>query len=150
MKKYIYIVKTLLVLALMFTGVANGQDRWELVSTDKQGSRYIDTQSVIMLSPGRYLFWEKFCPDGSKRQEFMESLKGKPNSDKFAYIIARFEVDCSIMKERLHSDTYYTEDGKVILDNFGKLSEWYDLPPGSAGETVLKRICTKGDDAKEM
>lgn len=150
MKKSNHIVKSLLVLVLIFTGVANGQGRWELVSTDKQGFKYIDAESIIMLSPGRYLFWQKFYPVGSIRQEFMGSLKGNPNVDKLAYIMSRLEIDCSTMMERIHSITYYTDDGNVIWQDIGKLSKWYDLPPESVGEAVLKRICTKPYDAKEM
>ncbi len=136
MNKFNHVVKSFLMLAIMVTGMANGQDRWELLSTDKQGFRYIDIQSIVTLGPGRYLIWQKFYPAGSKKQEFMESLKGKPNSDKFAYIIARLEIDCSMMKERIHSDIYYADDGKIIQSS-SKLSEWYDLPPGSVGEALL-------------
>jgi hypothetical protein len=149
MNKLNHVVKSFLMLAIMVTGIANGQDRWELLYADEQELRYIDTQSIVILGPGRYLIWQKIHPAGSNKQKFIESLKGRLNSDKFAYIIARHEIDCSMMKQRIHSDVYYADDGKIILSN-RELSKWYDLPPGSVGEVLLKKLCTKGTDAKEM
>lgn len=151
MKKFNSIGKSSLVLILILAGVLSAQERWEFISKTKEGSSiYIDTESIVMLSPGHYLIWEKGHPVGRERQSFMEQeMKGILDADKFAYYKSRIEIDCSMTKFRIHSTIYYTDDGGVIR-SVSELSKWADSPPGSAGEAVSKRVCTKGYDEKEI
>lgn len=152
MKKYICIGGSLLVLALIFARVVSAQGGWELVATTNEGSSfYIDTGSIIMLSPGRYLVWEKFYPVGRDRKESLEgALKGIKDAEKYEYTMRRIEIDCALMRCRTHSFFLYTWEGKILFEGSDKLSEWDDFPPGSVGWTKMERVCTKGYDAKEM
>jgi hypothetical protein len=151
MRKFNCIGRSLLILALIFVGVVSSQERWELIATTKTGSNlYIDTESIVMLSSGRYLIWERSYPVGTERESFMEQeLKNVLDAAKFAYVMSRTEIDCSMMKYRIHSTVYYTDDGK-IMRSVSEPSKWHDSPPGSVGEKVSKRVCEKGYDAKEF
>ena len=152
MKKFIHIVKNLLVLVLVFAGVVSAEVQWELITTTKEGTRiYIETNSITMLAPGRYLIWTETYPESGDRQKYMErELKGVFGVDKFAYTKSRVEIDCSTMRHRYHSIIYYSDNDNVLkIDKYGP-SEWYDPPPGSYGDNILKRVCAKGYDAKEM
>ncbi len=142
-----------LVLALIFAGVVGAQERWDFVTMSKEGSRfYIDLGSIIMLNPGRYLFWEKSYPVGMERQRYLEALKGIKNAEKVEYIKSRNEIDCPSMKYRFHHIIYYTEDGYVISSSTftGEFLKWNDCVPDSVSWMLMERFCTKVYDGKEM
>jgi hypothetical protein len=152
MKKFICIGKNFLILALVFAGVVGAQDRWELLATNSEGSSfYIDTGSIIILSPYRYLVWEKFYPVGRDRKETLEgALKGIKDAEKYEFTMRRIEIDCASMRCRTHSFFLYTWEGKILFEGSDKLSEWDDFPPGSIGWSKMERVCTKRYDGKEM
>jgi hypothetical protein len=145
-------VGSLLVLALIFAGAVSAQGRWEFVATNREGSRwYIDRESIITLSPGRYLIWQNCFPVGTDRQKYLErELKGIKNAENFEYTKSRLEIDCASMKHRYHSSIYYTGDDHFIKMESAAPSEWYDYVPESAGWMFVERFCTKVYDAKEM
>ena len=152
MKKFNHFVESLLVLVLIFAGVTGAQDRWEfLASTNEDSIYFIDMGSIVMVSPHRYLVWEKFYAIGKDREQIFEgALKGNKDAKKYVYTMSRIEIDCASMKCRTHSLYHYSFEGKVLFGGPLELAEWYDFPPGSIGWSKIEKICMKPLDAKEM
>jgi hypothetical protein len=152
MKKINYIWISFVVLALIFAEVTGAQDRWEFwASTNEDSIYFIDMGSIVMVSPHRYLVWEKFYAIGKDREQFFEgSLKGIKDAKKYAYTMSRIEIDCASMKCRTHSFYHYSFEGKVLFGGQLELAEWDDYPPGSIGWNKIEKFCMKPLDAKEM
>ena len=151
MKKINYIGISFVVLALIFAGVLGAQERWEFWTSNNEDSIYfIDTGSIVMVSPQRYLVWERFHPVGKDREQIYEMLKGNKDAKKYVYSMSRIEIDCASMRCRTLSLIHYSFEGKVLLGGQLELAEWHDFPPGSIGWKKIEIFCMKPYDAKEM
>jgi hypothetical protein len=85
--------------------------------------------------------WEKIV---SKNTSYFKhprvSMKKKTT---YGYQIQKIECDCTNMRKRILSISVYKIDGTALqtFQYANEPLEWIDVPPGSTGEAVVKKVC---------
>ncbi len=120
---------TLLAL-LLVTGSAWAE--WVSVGESESLRRYIDTETIRK--------------DGNLRRVWSIDNYKNLDKDRVASLRTRTEYDCQQERWRGLFMTAHLEPmagGITLYETSGESLKWFDLPPGSMGETVLKIVCAK-------
>lgn len=129
----------ILVFALIIISMGDvyGAD-WSLYASDKDGSYYLDAQSITRPSKNIVRVWEKWNFTEKGVMHLLEKFGEKYQN--LSHTIFLNEVDCIEKKLRNLSLTYYDKEGKVMWVH-EKSSEWQFLIPESRGEYLYEIIC---------
>ena len=122
-------------------------DRWIHYGTSKNGDHYYDKNSMTHVSPKIIQVWgkTKYSKFGKEQQIQLRiqrrfSIAGW---DKFDYDITFREVDCSKNTYKILKIINYNDQGEIFQNIDNPNPSTIRTPPGSMGETFLKKVCSE-------
>lgn len=105
---------------------------WVALSTTKDTTNYIDPTTIRK--------------DGNLRKVWEITDYKQRNKDGGMSTRQRAEYDCKSERRKVLSISGHTEPlagGKELFNKQDVHDDWMDLPPNSAGEATLKRVCVQ-------
>ena len=121
-----------LLIAMFLIATSSAWAEWVKIGESDGVDNYMDPASINMDDNLRRV-WQIY--------DFKQRDKNSAMS-----IRVRMEYDCKQERSRVLSYSSHSEpmtSGTELRRGSGRDAPWEDLPPGSAGELILKRACAK-------
>ena len=107
-------------------------DRWVFVTTDgKSMGIWLDAERINRTSQQASVW---------TRWEYFEDQKGSEGREPYRYALSRETYDCANTRFKNAQRLYYASDGRVVR-SVPLADTWVDVPPGSFGEDLIRRLC---------
>jgi hypothetical protein len=125
MKKLIFIIALGIFTLIISSQTAIGVN-WVKIIETKQGTNYIDSDSIIKTKKGIVRYW---------------MTKKYLNEDKTDYVMYYSETYCQERRFRFLQLTMYLKDGTPSTDSIP--TEWKFINPDSNFELVYEFVCSR-------